>query len=142
MNYNFHTHTYLCGHATGLPEEYIQRAISCGIKHLGFSDHAPRLVGGNDKIPPWRGGSLRKEGLDTGHRRRLLHRLGQSREAIVADYLLSRDNLEPMLREGCAGQLPEILDGDFPTESKGCFAQAWSVGEMLRVFEAVEKIEK
>lgn len=48
--------------------------------------------------------------------------------------------LEPMLREGCVGQLPEIYDGDFPTESKGCFAQAWSVGELLRVYEAVEKI--
>ena len=50
------------------------------------------------------------------------------------------DALEPMLREGCAGQLPEIYDGDFPTESKGCFAQAWSVGEMLRVFEALHNI--
>ena len=50
--------------------------------------------------------------------------------------------LTPMLREGCAGQLPEIYDGDFPTDGKGCFAQAWSVGEMLRVFEAVEAIEK
>ncbi len=50
--------------------------------------------------------------------------------------------LEPMLREGCAGQLPEIYDGDFPTESKGCFAQAWSVGEMLRVFEAIYMITK
>ena len=48
--------------------------------------------------------------------------------------------LEPMMREGCAGQLPEIYSGDFPDESKGCFAQAWSVGEMLRVFEAIEKI--
>ncbi len=47
--------------------------------------------------------------------------------------------LEPMLREGCAGQLPEIYSGDHPTESKGCFAQAWSVGEMLRVFEELEK---
>lgn len=50
--------------------------------------------------------------------------------------------LEPMLREGCAGQLPEIYDGDFPREGKGCFAQAWSVGEMLRVFEALETVEK
>ena len=50
--------------------------------------------------------------------------------------------LNPMLREGCAGQLPEIYDGDFPTDGKGCFAQAWSVGEILRVFEAVEAIEK
>ncbi len=49
------------------------------------------------------------------------------------------DALEPMLREGCAGQLPEIYEGGFPTESKGCFAQAWSVGELLRVFEVIEK---
>ena len=47
--------------------------------------------------------------------------------------------MEAMMRQGCAGQLPEIYDGDFPTEGKGCFGQAWSVGEMLRVFEAIEK---
>ena len=58
----------------------------------------------------------------------------------AAAYVRSQlDALEPMLREGCAGQLPEIYEGDFPTESKGCFGQAWSVGEMLRVFEAIEK---
>ena len=50
--------------------------------------------------------------------------------------------LEAMLRQGCLGQLPEIYDGDNPTDGKGCFAQAWSVGEMLRVFEKIEKIEK
>ncbi len=49
--------------------------------------------------------------------------------------------LVPMMREGCAGQLPEIYEGDFPRESKGCFAQAWSVGEMLRVFERIESIQ-
>ena len=48
--------------------------------------------------------------------------------------------LEPMMRQGCLGQLPEIYDGEFPTEGKGFFAQAWSVGEMLRVFEAIEMI--
>ncbi len=47
--------------------------------------------------------------------------------------------LEGMLRQGCLGQLPEIYDGDHPVKGKGCFAQAWSVGEMLRVFEAIEK---
>ena len=61
----------------------------------------------------------------------------------AADYVRTQlEALEPMLREGCVGQLPEIYDGDFPTESKGCFAQAWSVGELLRVYEAVEKIEE
>jgi predicted glycogen debranching enzyme len=37
------------------------------------------------------------------------------------------------------GQLPEIFDGDAPHEPRGCFAQAWSVAEVLRAtawFEA------
>jgi predicted glycogen debranching enzyme len=63
---------------------------------------------------------------------------GGAKEA--GSYVRSQlEALEPMLSEGCAGQLPEIYDGDFPTESKGCFGQAWSVGEILRVFEAIEK---
>ena len=41
MNYNYHTHTALCGHATGEIIEYIQNAIEGGIIHMGFSDHAP-----------------------------------------------------------------------------------------------------
>lgn len=49
------------------------------------------------------------------------------------------EGLESALREGCAGQLPEIYDGAFPTVSRGCFAQAWSVGELLRVYEKLEK---
>ena len=53
-----------------------------------------------------------------------------------------REQLEVMeaaMREGCIGQLPEIYDGENPTRSKGCFAQAWSVGEILRVYEVLEK---
>lgn len=41
MDYNYHTHTKRCSHATGTEEEYILRAISGGIKYMGFSDHAP-----------------------------------------------------------------------------------------------------
>ena len=51
-------------------------------------------------------------------------------------------NMEAMLREGCVVQLPEIYDGGNPGPSKGCFAQAWSVGELLRVYEALEQIEE
>ena len=47
--------------------------------------------------------------------------------------------LIPALTEGCAGQLPEVYDGENPTMSKGCFAQAWSIGELLRVYEALEQ---
>jgi predicted glycogen debranching enzyme len=38
------------------------------------------------------------------------------------------------LREGCVGQVAEIFDGDPPHEPRGCFAQAWSVAEVLRAW--------
>ena len=41
MTYNYHTHTFRCHHASGTPEEYILRAITGGIKRMGFSDHIP-----------------------------------------------------------------------------------------------------
>ena len=37
--YNYHTHTYRCGHASGKEEDYVLAAIQLGIKRLGFSDH-------------------------------------------------------------------------------------------------------
>ena len=41
MNYNYHTHTTHCGHASGTKREYIETAINGGIKYMGFSDHSP-----------------------------------------------------------------------------------------------------
>ena len=38
---NFHTHTYLCGHAEGWVPDYVQVAQSAGCTALGFSDHCP-----------------------------------------------------------------------------------------------------
>jgi predicted glycogen debranching enzyme len=46
--------------------------------------------------------------------------------------------IEPCLREGCIGQIAEIYDGEYPAESRGCFAQAWSVGEILKVYKRLE----
>ena len=46
--------------------------------------------------------------------------------------------MEAALREGCVGQLPEIYDGENPSISKGCFAQAWSVAEILKVYYLIE----
>lgn len=61
---------------------------------------------------------------------------GYSEEA--KEYVrMQLENIEAAMREGCAGQLPEIYDGENPVSSKGCFAQAWSVGEMLRVYDAL-----
>lgn len=46
---------------------------------------------------------------------------------------------DPILKEGCVGQIAEIYDGLNPTRSHGCFAQAWSVSEILRVYAHLNK---
>ena len=65
---------------------------------------------------------------------------GNSPEA-AATVRRQLEAISSALREGCAGQLPEIYDGADPVLSKGCFAQAWSVGELLRVYERLAQIE-
>jgi starch synthase (maltosyl-transferring) len=52
--------------------------------------------------------------------------------AAAKAYLASLDRL---LIEGCAGHLPEIMDGDAPHTQRGCDAQSWSVTEALRVWK-------
>ena len=46
------------------------------------------------------------------------------------------------LREACIGQISEIMDADAPFEPRGCFAQAWSVGEILRAWAHVNGLEQ
>jgi glycogen debranching enzyme len=41
--------------------------------------------------------------------------------------------------EECIGQIAEIFDATEPQYSKGCFAQAWSVAEILRAFDMISK---
>lgn len=46
--------------------------------------------------------------------------------------------LEPLRKHlsdsGCIGSISEIFDGDTPHNPRGCYAQAWSVGEVLRCY--------
>lgn len=44
------------------------------------------------------------------------------------------DPLKDHLMDGCIGSIAEIFDGDAPNISRGCYAQAWSVGEILRAY--------
>ncbi len=37
--------------------------------------------------------------------------------------------------EGCINSISEIFDGDKPFKARGCFAQAWSVSELLRALK-------
>ena len=40
-----------------------------------------------------------------------------------------------LMRHGCLGQIPEIVDGDAPHTQRGCDAQAWGVTEAIRVWK-------
>ena len=43
MKTNYHTHHYLCRHATGNVEDYVLEAIKNGFTEIGISDHGPIL---------------------------------------------------------------------------------------------------
>ena len=44
------------------------------------------------------------------------------------------ENFTPHLQEAGIGTISEIFDADAPHAARGCIAQAWSVGEILRVY--------
>lgn len=41
---------------------------------------------------------------------------------------------EHFTKTGCIASISEIFDGDEPHNPRGCYAQAWSVGEVLRAY--------
>ncbi len=51
-------------------------------------------------------------------------------------------SVDPLVWNGCIGQLPEIVDGDQPHSQRGCDAQAWSVSEALRVWVVLSQLKR
>lgn len=49
------------------------------------------------------------------------------------------DPFSKQLRDGGIGTISEIFDGNEPHLPKGCISQAWSVAEILRILELLEK---
>lgn len=49
------------------------------------------------------------------------------------------EQMESWLFEGCLFHLAEIYDGGRPVASKGCYGQAWSVGEIMRLYRELEQ---
>ncbi|MBD5136560.1 MAG: glycogen debranching protein [Lachnospiraceae bacterium] len=58
---------------------------------------------------------------------------GSSRKSIEYTGKLI-EPLKDHLMDGCIGSIAEIFDGNEPVISRGCYAQAWSVGEILRAY--------
>ncbi len=56
---------------------------------------------------------------------------------VYNDKAAARALLQPLIRhlsERTVGSLSEVFDGDPPHEARGCFAQAWTIAEVLRAW--------
>jgi len=61
---------------------------------------------------------------------------------VHGDARLAQSFLDPMAQQlngACLGSIGEIFDGDAPHTARGCFAQAWSVAEILRSWIYLER---
>ncbi|MEN9519816.1 MAG: hypothetical protein RLZZ381_2404, partial [Cyanobacteriota bacterium] len=68
----------------------------------------------------------------------------QAHLEVYQDPQLARTFIEPMahhLNSACVGSISEIFDGDLPFTPRGCFAQAWSVAEVLRTWLVIGNIK-
>ena len=65
----------------------------------------------------------------------LLGPFARAHYRVYGDAHRARAYLEPIaqhLAAACVGSVSEVFDGDAPHSARGCFAQAWSVAEILR----------
>jgi predicted glycogen debranching enzyme len=61
---------------------------------------------------------------------------------VYGDARQAQSLLEPIaqhINAACIGTVSEIFDGDAPHSARGCFAQAWSVAEILRAWIYLER---
>lgn len=61
---------------------------------------------------------------------------------VYNDKVAAARYLDPLLRHlntGCIGSLSECFDGKAPYAPRACFAQAWSVAEVLRVWSLINQ---
>jgi glycogen debranching enzyme len=78
----------------------------------------------------------------TGYGVRSLGPFALAHYRVYGDAALAQSFLEPMaehVHTACEGSISEIFDGDAPHAPGGCFAQAWSVGEVLRAWLHLEQ---
>jgi len=109
-----------------------------GLRSLAPSD--PRYVGQYSGGPRERDGAYHQGTVWTW----LLGPFVSAHYRIHADAPAALEFLRAIpshLREGCIGQVSEIMDANAPFEPRGCFAQAWGVAEILRAWSEINECE-
>ena len=128
-----------------LPPDQMRAVVDCCARDL-LTSHGLRTL--SPKEPGYLG---RCEG-DAGQRDAAYHMgtvwawlLGpfvRAHYRVYGDARLAQSFLAPVaqhLDSACLGTVSEIFDGDAPHSARGCFAQAWSVAEILRSWIYLER---
>ena len=109
-----------------------------------LTSHGLRSLAENhpDYVPIYGGNPLQRDGAY--HQGTvwswLIGHFVQAHLEVYQDPEVCKTFLEPMakhLQGGCIGNISEIFDGDAPFVSRGAFAQAWSVAEVLRAWKLI-----
>jgi glycogen debranching enzyme len=123
---------------TALPREQMRAVVDCcgrelltshGLRSLSPAD--PGYIGRYSGDPRQRDAAYHM-GTVWGW---LLGPFVRAHYRVHGDARLALSFLGPMeqhLNSACVGTLSEVFDGDAPHTARGCFAQAWSVAEILR----------
>ena len=93
---NYHTHTLLCGHASGTLSDYCREAVRLGMDVLGFSDHCP-----------WPDGLWREVRMDMSELDDYFRMIGEAEREFPG--LEVRRGLECEFREDLGSFLPDTF---------------------------------
>lgn len=115
---DYHTHTPLCRHAEGSPEDFVARALELGLHEYGISDHAPMP---GDAFDDWR---MRESDLPA-----YLKWIDAARTAARGTGLIIRAGLEcdwlPGIEKWSA-HLRSLYDWDYLIGSVHYLAPGWA----------------
>ena len=130
---------------SALPPAQMRAVVECCGRELLTSYGLRSLSAGDPGIHrDLRGRSLAARcGLPHGHGVGLAAgALRRAHYRVYGDARLAQSLLEPIAQHvngACIGTVSEIFDGDAPHSARGCFAQAWSVAEILRSWIYLER---
>ena len=95
-------------------------------------------------VPDYRGGPLQR---DAAYHQGtvwawLIGPFVEAHYRVYRDAAIARSFLAPLglhLADACLGSISEVFDAEPPFTPRGCFAQAWSVAEVLRVWQLLAR---
>jgi glycogen debranching enzyme len=130
---------------SALPPPRMRAVVECCARELvtsyGLRSLSPQDPGyiGRYAGDPWRRDAAYHQGTVWAW---LLGPFARAHYRVYGDALLAQSFLAPIaehLMSACIGSVSEIFDGDAPHIAAGCFAQAWSVAEILRSWIQLER---